>query len=89
MKDRKKSDRVGHSGPRTSPMPCQTRSAPTIPSHPTTAIARIPVTSAVIVTGIVVERRTERDHVDLPCSNIGGASPRRRRVSGGCFTTFH
>jgi hypothetical protein len=30
MKDRKKSDRVGHSGPRTRPMPCQTRSAPTI-----------------------------------------------------------
>src|ERR671911_1046463 len=41
MKERNRSESVGHSGPRTSPMPCQTRSAPTIPSHPTSAIVRI------------------------------------------------
>jgi hypothetical protein len=45
MKDRKKSDIVGQSGPRTRPMACQTKSAPTIPSQPTNATALIPITS--------------------------------------------
>jgi hypothetical protein len=66
MKDRKKSRSVGHSGPWTSPMPCQTRSAATIPSHPTTAIARIPVTSVTSEEGLVLSILPGEDESTQP-----------------------
>ena len=47
MNERKKSESVGHSGPRTSPSPCQTRSAPMMPNQPTIAIDRIAPTPRV------------------------------------------
>jgi hypothetical protein len=66
MKDRKKSRSVGHSGPWTSPIPCQTRSAATIPSHPTTAIARIPVTSMTSEECLVLSLRRGEDEGTQP-----------------------
>jgi hypothetical protein len=66
MKDRKKSESVGHSGPWTSPMPCQTRSAATIQSHPATAIARIPVTSVTSGECLVLSIRRGQDEGTQP-----------------------
>jgi hypothetical protein len=66
MKDRKKSESVGHSGPWTSPIPCQTRSAATIQSHPTTAIARIPVTSLMSEECLVLSIRRGEDEGTQP-----------------------
>lgn len=72
MKDRKKSDIVGHSGPRTSPIPCHTRNAPTIPSHPTIATARIRVTSQDIFV------HPSQMLPPAPRGNDGWVDPRRR-----------
>src|SRR5688572_15819294 len=41
MNERKKSESVGHPGPRKGPKPCPTRRAATIPSHPTSAVVRM------------------------------------------------
>jgi hypothetical protein len=80
MNERKKSDSVGHSGPRTSPSPCQARSAPMMPNQPTIAIGRIAPTPTVSVNPNEPTRRGVFS-VGRPLFLSAHFSPRGRAVS--------